>query len=771
MTNRYLNRARPAAFALSVWLAIAAGAALGGEHPRLLIGVDDLPRIRHACGVESAGAAGGKSGANFADYRAVRDHFGVNAPGELMSGELLAIAFLHLVDGSTTTDAMRMNALSTWFRKPDWTAIDLIEASIALDWCWSDLDPETRRDFLAEVRRRIKPFAPTDNPLDHRAFRERLGALALAVAVDEQDDGSAAWNGLRRQILADSVRFLEGQFAGYVTVRGLGPTVPESAADEECDAAWLIELAQKNGAAAWAAHRETIGRWMEHYAFSRLITPPMNFQFAHDGGIRTGATPSLDWRDLRPLTAHLIAARTRDAAAARVAALVEAEMRSASAPPEAAIWRWAPIVFLLEGIAPIEAGDLPGARNLGSAVFLRGGDPGDQTLIRVDAGGVYLRRNQHFDAGGFVIYRGGYVTGGGDEHIALEAVPGKNGSQRLGRDRQPFDFNQYAASTIAHNCLIFFEPARPVDWHGRKYRPIGGQKLFEDGTGDFSTAATVHPQRTGKLVALGESADISYAAVDLAAAYPADRVAEYTREFALLWGRVLLVIDRARPVGSKTTTNFVLHIPTRPTVAEGDLPPDRRVAGNSNDGGVWKLGDVPSVEWRGEGGGALIPLWPGKTQLVIAGGPAQAVAVTDGSHKGVTYVGGDENSFERLIQPAGQGENENAWYRLGAPTILGPQFGVPAHWGRIELEHPRGGQVMFVNAIVLDRASTTSVTLEGGDVRDQPLRVQVRCGQRAAEVELPRGPQVGGRVRWHGPDEQTWEFPAEIVPEGPLRGR
>lgn len=769
MKVRTESFARRAGFALTTMLIAGMGVGWAGEHPRLLITPADVARMRHACGVDAGATAPGRPGANFADYRAVRDHFVVDSPTELMSGELLAIAFLHLIDGSTTADALRMNVLTHWYRKPDWTAIDLLEAAIALDWCWNDIDADTRREFLTDVRRRLKPLALTDNPLEHRSFRDRLGGLALAIAVDDQDDTSSAWSTLRRQLISDASRFADGPFAGYVAMRGLAPCIPESAADEESDAAWMVELAQKDSAPVWPTFAGSIGRWMEHYAFAKLTTPRMDFQFAHDGGLHAPATPALDWFGLRPLTAHLIAVRTRDAAAATIAAMVENDLRAATAPAEAAIWRWVPIAFPLDGLAVIEAGDLPGVRNFGSSVFLRGGDPEDQSLIRIDAGGVYLRRNQYFDAGGFQIFRGGYVTGGGDEHISLEAVPGKNGSQRLGSDRQPFDFTQYAASTIAHNCLVFYEPARPVDWHGRKYRPIGGQKLLEDGAVDFTTAPSVHPQRTGRLIALGENESISYAAVDLGAAYPSDRVAEYTREFVLLWGRVLLVIDRARTVGSKTTTSFVLHIPARPTIAEGDLPPDRRVMGNSNEGGIWKIGDAASVEWHGESGVArLIPLWPSKKQLFIAGGPARAIAISDGLYKGTTYVGGDENSFERLIQPAGQGENENAWYRLGAPTILGPDFGVPTHWGRIELEHPRGGQVLFVNAIVLDRAATTTVALAGSPERGEPLRITVRSNNYSATVELPRGASIGGRVTTGVAQEQSWDFPAAIAPERAL---
>lgn len=769
------NRFHRAAFALVVLLAAGCygQSAIGNEHPRLLINADDVPRIRRLCGVAADGASpdlsGIRAGDKYTDYSAIRDHFGVETPETLFSGELLAIAFLHVVEGSTTSDALRMKALETWFRRPDWTMSDLLEASIALDWCWDAIREDVRRDFLTSIRRRLRPLASNDNPLDHKAFREKLGALALAVAVDETEDTSAAWKTLRTQIVSDAARYRESTFAGYIALRGLAPTIPESAADEENDAAWLIELADRiDESELWPQYRTTVGRWLEHYAYGFRTNPPLKMQFAHDGGLHAPNLPSGAWSDLHPITAHLIASRTQDAAAAAAAGEIERNMRASGAPTMATIWRWVPIVFSLDELPQLDSASLPAARNFGSAVFLRGGTPEDQTLVRIDAGGVYLRRNQYFDAGNFHIHRGGYVTGGGDEFVTLEAVPGKSGSQRLGRDKQQFDFNQYAASTIAHNCLIFHEPMRPVEWHGRKYLPIGGQRLFEDGSTDFATAPIVHSQRTGRLVALGTTDSVSYAAVDLAAAYPSDRVSEYSREFVFLWGRVLLVIDRARTVGSKTSATFVMHLPARPLVDGADLSPEWRIAGASNDGGIWKCGDVDNVEWRGDAGVARItPLWPRKHHVALCGGPAKQIVIADGPNKGMTYVGGAQNSFERLIQPIGQGENENAWYQLGSPTILGPDFGTPSHWGRVEIEHPRGIPVLFVNAVILDPTHSMTVELDHANESDTSLHIIVRSAERSDEVVITRG-ELGGRVLRKTPEEAEWEFPSEVERELPL---
>lgn len=752
---------------------LATGTATAGEHPKLLIRSEDIARIRHLSGAaveDAARPAGEKAGANFTDYRAVRDHFGVETPDELLSGELAAIAFLHLVEAGTTADRIRMKALEAWFRAPDWTSIDLLEAAIALDWCWNSIDADVRREFLTVVRRRLKPLSAADNPLEHRLMREKLGALALAVAVDESDDASSTWGALRLQILSEAARFGDTVFAGYLALRGTAPTIPALAADEESNAALFVELLHAAGnPAAWTQHHATVGRWMEHYAYATRTRPPMPLQFAHDGGIRCVPSPTGEWSELRPLTAHLIATRTRNSAAVAVALDVEREMRASGSPEMAAVWRWIPIVLPITGLTPVEADALPPVRNFGCAVFLRGGAPEDQTLVRIDTGGVYLRRRQHFNAGHFQIFRGEDITGGGDEYVSLEAVPGKNGMQRLGRDRQPFDFDQYASSTIAHNCLIFYEASRPVDWRGRKYRPVGGQRLFEDGTADFLTPAPTHPQRTGQLVALGFQDEIAYAALDLGAAYPSDRLHEYKREFVLLWGRVLLIIDRARPIGARTIGSFVLHLPSRPTVGDVELGAERRIGGSDNDGGIWRYAEASSVEWRsGSNTARLIPLWPPRRGIVISGGPARLLVIPEGPFKGMTYVGGDESSFERLIQPANSSNPENAWFRLGAPSILGPSFGTPPHWGRIEIEHPRGSPVLFINAIILDRARTTKVGLPDAEPVDGQLRITIHSGERSAELRIPADRAIGGNIRVQEPEPLDWVFPQDVVPDSPL---
>ena len=71
-------------------------------------------------------------------------------------------------------------------------------------------------------------------------------------------------------------------------------------------------------------------------------------------------------------------------------------------------------------------------------------------------------------------------------------------------------------------------------------------------------------------------------------------------------------------------------------------------------------------------------------RVAVVGGPARRLLIPDGRHKDRLYVGSDPEAFERLIVPSARPKPANAWYRLGKPTLLGPQFGVRPHWGRVD---------------------------------------------------------------------------------------
>ncbi|MCK4343195.1 MAG: heparinase II/III family protein [Phycisphaerae bacterium] len=746
---------------------------IAGEHPRLLISPADIPRLKHACGIGQPGEAAGwgRFGSQAADFQALRGYFAKQVPDEPLPGELLAAAFLHLVDPSDPNDAGRLRVIEYSLRSPTWVTVDKLEMVLALDWCWPDLAPAARREFMLTLRENAEGLTPSDSPLEARRFRQKLTLLALALAVDENEDPNPSWVALRKHLLESAREYFTTTFPTYVEWRGLSPTGPAAAAREENDTALAIELAGLVlNRDEWPRYRATVGRWLEHYLLAASEHPALQHNFIREDGNRAPLSPAPAWRELLPVTAHLIAVRTRDPAAALVAKRTEDAVR-ASPDMLSKVWRWVPIVLDAARMPRCNPGQMPTARNLGGAVIFRGGQGVESTAVWIDAGQPFLRRRQHFDAGHFLIYRGGHLAVGGGDDITFEAIPSKNGVQLLGRNTDPFDFEQYFTATIAHNCLVCWDAARLAHWYGSRYLPTGGQRCIDGTCTDFVTPPAAQGRLTARQLAYGQQQNAAYLALDLAPAYEARTVAAYTREFVFLCERVLVVIDRVTLTSSRSPPTWILNLPARPLVDDLDLADHTRVAGSTNEGGVWRYYDANWVRWSDRDGSVwLSSLRPAPKRLRIVGGPARKRLIADGPYKGRAYVGGEEKGFERLIIPAERHGAVNAWYRLGAPTLLGPEFGKTPHWGRIEIEPARPAEtLMFLTVLITDRADAEHVPAAEIEAAEDTLLVTLRAGDAQAELRLPTGMQRGGGVKVTGTRPLSWTFPEEVQADEPLK--
>lgn len=754
-----------------VILAALAVAGHAGEHPTLLIQAADLPRLRHLCGLGVVGdeAAGrGKAGAQAAHYQALRAYFARHVPADPLPGELLGAAFLHLMEPTDDTDRLRLEMLNAALRRPAWVTLDKLEAILALDWCWADLDPGARRDFALNLRESAEGFTAADSPLDSRRFREKLAALALALVIDETDDPNPSWTRLRAHLLEAAREYFTTTFPKYLEWRGLSPTSPAVAPQEENDVALAIELGGRAvGRDLWPERGESIGRWLEHYVFAVQDHPALQHNFIRDDGAEAPLTPVPHWRGLLPLTAHLCAARTRDPAAGlmaqRVAVALEAD---ADATP----WRWVPIVLDIADVPRCDPTRLPVARNLGGAVILRGGRGMEQTAIWIDAGQPFLRRRQHFDAGHFLIRRGGCLAVDGADDVAFEAVPSKGGRQGLGRNAAPFDFEQYVTATIAHNCIVCWDAAWLAEWYGARYLPTGGQRCIDGTCTDFKKPLAEQGRLTGQQLAYGQQAGAAYLALDLTPAYDPRAVRQYSREFVFLAERVLVVIDRVALTSGRSPPTWIVNVPARPQVDGHDLEERLRLAGDTNDAGVWRCDEARWLRWTDRDGVLWLhaPL-PQARRLRVVGGPAQKQRVTDGPHKGRAYVGGGPDGFERLIIPADRHNAQNAWYELGAPPLLGSTVGMMNHWGRIEIEPTgRAETTLFVNVLVTDRGdAATPPTITAEQAGDGPV-ISIAVGETRATLRLATGMQTGGSIELSRPQPATWTLPNTVEPDKPL---
>ncbi len=760
--------------ALSLGLLLAAPLASGAPHPALLLSARDLPRLRHACGIEATPAASdGSCGVRAADFNALRQHFVERPAGEALPGELAAAAFLLCVAPHEPGADQRLALLEAGWLGEGAGYHDPFEQVLALDWAWPALPRELRERVLAARRERAALLTPADSPLDPALFRTKLAALAHALAIDERDDPSQTWRMLRGEILDAAREYFKTTFPAFLAARGRVPTCPADAAREEADVVIALELA---GMLAGGDPRDAFGehaRLLEHYLIAHSTHPALQHHFIRDQAGDAAALPVGGWDDCAPLTAHLLAARTADPAAAWVARRIEALWSGRRSPPPSAAWRFTPLIFDLSQIPVADVARLPRARNLEGALTFRGGQGLDACIVWVEAAQPILRDGQHFDAGHFLIRRAGELVVAGGDNVGAAATPQFGGRQRLSDRGAPFDFRQYACATIAHNGLIVWNPHRAAQWNGQPFEPIGGQRVVEGRAAEFSAPLDATPRHRGRLIAYGADDAAAYAALDLAAAYDPRDVAGYTREFLFFWDGALLVIDRVACTQSSTAPVVTLQTPARPTLADADLDTQPRLHGRA-DSGVWDVDDAPWITWAERRGRIwFAAVAPEPIEQRICGGPAQRLIIDAGRHAGRGYVGGAADGYERLILPVSSGRLLNAWYRLGQPPVLPATVGKLPHWGRIELRATRPARThAFVTVLIATDANDAlapQVSTEG-DASSFTLRLH-HAGKQA---ELALGPRAaaGGvlRLRRAGDDGtgREWPLPTAVAPDAPL---
>ena len=358
--------------------------------------------------------------------------------------------------------------------------------------------------------------------------------------------------------------------------------------------------------------------------------------------------------------------------------------------------------------------------------------------------------------------------------MAYQAVTGKQGFQRLGDRNTPFDFEQYFVATIAHNCLLLWDPARLVKWYGRPYEPAGSQRLIENTCNDFAASVEGSPRQTARLLAYGQRHGAAYAALDLTPAYDPRSSAGYTREFIFLGPRVLTIVDRLkrRPAVDPI---WVINIPSRPTVDGAELSEQTRLAGSDNRAGIWDCDRSRWLRW-GDADGCLqmTSLLPAERKLRVVGGPGDRISIADGPVAGLAYLGSGPDGFEHLICPATHfkptnAKPMNAWYRLGQPTRLGPAFGQSPHWGRIEIEPTATQeQCVFLTLLFIEPADATEQPVATLELSDDGMHVVLKTGVEHLELRLPHGSDWGGSIERRGRQSFGWILPKQVQSDDPL---
>lgn len=764
-------------------VALLAPLAHAGEHPTLLIRRNDVPRIRHACGVgpplaDQAGVRFGKRGADFQALRTLVSAMlsaesAASAPAEAgpraswLPGELLATAFLHVVEPEDPQDARRIAAVSAALQSTGVPGDELFECLIALDWCWSAIDERVRREFIASARSSLRPLSPGDSPLEFVTFRDRLTGLAATAAFDPDDGLGEAWDETRVAILGAARPWIESSLKNFLAWRGGIPTAPEYGRYEESGVVLAIELAATLGGDAWAAHGSTAERWLEHYL---LVggEGARSADFVRDVPGSGALTPAPRFEGLLPLTAHLIAVRTRSPTATTIADRVEREIRS-RAEPLRGVWRWIPIAFDCDDLPRIDESSLPTARNLDGAIVLRGRGPRPAT-IWIDAAQPVLHARQHFDAGSFLIRRGADLAVTAADELAQFATPKRGGQVRLGRSDEPFDFEQFNAATIAHNAMLFSEANRVTRWYGKVFQPLGGQLPREGTCRDLRRGLDEQGRITGRLLAYATQAPSAYIALELSPAYDSRAVSAYTREYVWLLGRVLVVVDRAKVPHGRVTPTFVLNVPARPTVDGGPLPDGARTLGSDDNAGVWQFDRLSAVRVTNRDDALwVLPVWPDERRVVVAGGPAEPRSARTVRGEPLPYIGGEADGFERRINANSARSAPNAWFRLDQLPPEAERTARSPYWGRLEIESRRPAlDHVFITVLVCDNAAAPTMPLAQVEARDG-LILRLAHGADSAEILFPSAAgKEGGQLRI---GDAVWKLPTLAMPDTPLEVR
>ncbi len=756
------------------------------SRPRLLIGPEDIPRLRIRCGIPSERrhplAVSGEIslGSHADDFERLRRFTDASLAHDPLPGTLYAPALLHLLIGKRGEPDRYTAYVTRHLTRQLRFGVGVDDAIVALDWCFEALPPNEREVVVANLVASLKPLGPRDTPLDHISFHARLCSLAGAITLH-------AANGLRpsrekrvREVLTAAAPFLESRFVRILNERGATATSPSAAAEENADACFAVEIWRTGtGRNLWPRLADSLGRCCEPYFWTRTEYTDPGHGFLHDTGTASPPAPGLGGWGYTPAVPLVVAKQARDPIAAWFA---QPRHRVTTGKPSQTLLfehdrhLWMKILYAGVKAPAAQRIVCPLGRNLGDGwVAMRSGWDARAVVVLFDAGQPHLRSRQHFDAGQFQVFHQGMLACDGADDVGLEAVASKGGKAYI--NLRLADWDLCAQATIAHNCITVYEAAGTMRRHGPDWPAVANQRVIRrDYDGSKPLAET--GRATGRLLAFETSAAYSYAAADLSAAYSEDQMLAYTRQVLLLNAGLMLVCDRietAKPTQIKT---WHLQLPNRPQVNGRDLPDSRRVHGTSQ-AGIWQYEGTGQTLATGNLDGRLFvrTLEPANAVWRVMGGPKKQRTVREGRHRDKPYFGGEPDGFEHRLLPAHVGGGSNAYYRLGKPTSLGEQFGLGALWGRLDVQVPEDQTAACVVHLLIptDRRIAampeTAWRVDGdtgtltGTIARQEFRISVGLtGPLSGKVTLTD--EISGNTVFEAPLTTKVE-PAAPIPTAP----
>lgn len=759
------------------------------DHPRLLIHRDDLAALRKRCGVADYRNAE-PAEVRFAESRTAFDRVRQAADRVVKhgaeAGELYAPALAHLVLGrigrrDAYTEAVERELA---IRAPlPWRQDDTV---MALDWCWDALDPKTRATAVARLAERMEAISDRISPWDHLAFHPRICDAALAVVLHGYSwpEELAAHAARIEAILKASCDYLDAVFVRLWDLKGPAGTSPTEAAYSEADACLYAEVLQTGaGIPVWPRIESTITRSMQSYFWQHTGHPALPFGFPRDDGNwapdRPGAIPE-NWSTAVP---WIVAARTGCGVAQwfirrfpqpLLTGPANEQRRNALAWPQVLYGHVSsPEVF--RHACPL------GRRVPNGFVLMRTDWSRDAMVLLADAGQPVWRSRQACDAGHFQIFRSGRLTTGSGEDVFFDAAPAHGGDAFLGdRACEP---DLFASSTLAHNCVTVHDPAQVLERFGRLWPVPGNQRFVERDYRPKDSPAETADRSMGRLFAFETNSFYTYAAADLAPAYRRETVKTAVRHWLLLNGGLLLICDRIVTVRPGIACAWHLQLPERPEIDGRDLSESDRMHGVTNKAGLWTVRSREA--WlsvvSGEGRLFVRTLLPADASRFVLGGPKEAASIHGGPWARQLYFGGSAEGYEHRIWPASMGLGPQAWYRLGTPLNLGPQFGLRSNWGRLDVApRQRSNVVVFLHALVATDAGSGIPPRLIFERAGDEAKVTANLSASRTEItwrlaHLDGDDSPAGRVRISALESEDTLFQSDLTtrvePDAPLPGQ
>lgn len=439
------------------------------------------------------------------------------------------------------------------------------EMATAFDWVYGGLSPSDRAAAMknivatAESSRRFLISGEPD--INHNYTYMALNTVAvcgLALSGEPEPNGSTA-----RQYLEIAREFIDGHGRVLDTWNAREGAWAEGSHYSFHET--VRNLVMMFAAYRSASDRDYFGAGFLNKTGRFLIgctRPDMTF-------VRTGDTSAnrVAANLTVPVTAEALATGLGDSDdAARLRSFGDALVEAYDGKAVHPFFRWGMRMFYDPGARRTPSyRTLPLAMRMGAGttehiVFRNAWTPGS-TQITILAGDHYTD-HQHFDTGQFLIFHGGALTVDGGAYDELYRPNGH--------------WNEYADRTIAHNCLLVYDPGQIFP---KGYSNEGGQRVLRglQHHGDWQ-AYMAHREKehlhTGAVTAyeIDPEGRYDYARVDLKEAY-GDKISAYLREFVYLPRRdFFVVLDRVTAASPAYPKRWLLHFQDQPLV-DGAMPP------------------------------------------------------------------------------------------------------------------------------------------------------------------------------------------------------